>query len=293
MWVAARGQPWEVFSIRNLANHEWFKRHSNTLLYACEKCLVTCSIDAQLWSYRLVQTASLLLTAGTSLSSFCMTTALLQWFLWLPLCLKETKDGKDVLLTCKGFDYRMLQVNAGLLQLKRPHLLALTTACMQTTHLHANNQSRSTLLQVLGSTPYYTSFMSILMAKRTQMATCFFVLTISGQFHWSFHRLQEWHSGWIIVHFCWKNSARKCLCCLRESTVGLWNWVAVHWNPRVSIDQVHTSLTTTETFLSTFSGNEMCHWVRTKEKEKIFTVSENWVTSARHTTSITVSTQFK
>lgn len=230
-----------------------------------------------------------------------MTTSLLQWFLWLPLCLKETKDGKDVLLTCKGFDYRMLRVNAGLFQLKRSRLLALTTE--SPSHLHVNKQSRSTLLQVLGSTPYYASFNSILMAKLTQMVTCFFVLTISGQFHWSFHWLQEWHSGWIIVHFCWKNSARKCLCCLRESTVGLWNWVAVHRNPRVSIDQVHTTSVQHETCPNKLYNNrgisQHMHWKwnmplsENERKEKIFTVSDNWVTSAHHNTSITVSTQFK
>lgn len=85
------------------------------------------------------------------------------------------------------------------------------------------------------------------MAKLTQMVTCFFVLTISGQFHWSFHRLQEWHSGWIIVHFSWKNSATKCLGCLRESTVGLRNCITVHRNPCVSMDQVHTTSVRHET----------------------------------------------
>lgn len=168
-----------------------------------------------------VQTASPLTPTGMSPSRIlCDDLQHWQWLLWQFPCLE---DAKDVLLTCKGFDYWMLQINVGMLLLKLTHPLATfwwlnhPHTRTQTTGLVAHScrlscRPRTTLLTSI------TWRWSCMKHAWSLASSCLPTWSSFGQFHRWFHRSHRRHNGWII-HLCGKIAWKQCLWCSQESTV--------------------------------------------------------------------------
>lgn len=98
---------------------------------------------------------------------------------------RETKDGKEVLLTGKGFDYWMTKINADVFD---------SNGYSQDVHKdhHHTCMQKNSLMELAISRVNTIShiFQEYLDGKGNGNGHLLLRVTISDQYHWSFHRLQ-------------------------------------------------------------------------------------------------------
>lgn len=161
-------------------------------------------------------------------------------------------------------------------------------------HTHANNRSRSSLLQAVVSTSHHAPYKHNLTVKlyETHMITCFFVPTDMKQLQSISPVISPVAEAaqWLNYTSLWKNSMKTMFVMLTR--VHSWFVKPSHSSPEhpCKQDQVHiyrkltrqfsrkcaTNSAATKIFLHMFSDNKMFHWMKIK---KNISVSENWVTS--------------